>query len=143
MKVLFLDIDGVLNNQEKKYKFPPGYGLLEGFDALHPKLVERYLGWLNEKDIEVILSSSWRQDERCKEYLNQNGIFWKECLPRFGQRGEEIKFWLRLYKTPVKFVILDDTNDGFKGLGKNWVQTSAKWGLRDRDLLRMDAILNA
>lgn len=138
MKVLFLDIDGVLNKEGTKERF-------EEFVGIDETLLKLYMDWtLSEprlSTLSVVLSSTWRREDPFKHHLISKGIAWIDQTPFVpsGTRGEEIAMWLGMNKGVEKFAILDDIQT--QPLSKYLVQTSAKWGLRPRDLIRLDKLL--
>ena len=56
MKIIFLDIDGVLNRDSTKEKF-------RDFTGVDVYLTNKFLTWLEGKDYDVVLSSTWRFEE--------------------------------------------------------------------------------
>lgn len=141
MKVLFLDIDGVLNRKNTTEKI---YLNKEAFIGVDQSLLKRYMDWLYDKDVEVVLSSDWRRLEVSMEYLNDLGVFWHSTTPMSGYRGDEINFWLKNYNHEediTHVAILDDTQ-AMKPVGKYLVQTSGCLGLQDKHLKKLNKLLN-
>lgn len=138
MKVLFLDIDGVLNNERTKEKFPEG--LFKGCHALDGRLTRLYLNWLKDKDISVVLSSTWRLHDYLMEVLSAGGIHWLDVTPNMGHRGMEVATWLA-YSDATEYAILDDTQDFHSFQHAHFVQTSFIHGLRLKNLKRVEKIL--
>lgn len=142
MRTLFLDIDGVLNRESTKELS------VTGFKGLDKYLVDKFLTWFNmEKDLDIVLSSTWRTDPVMVDEIRAVGI------PLRGQtkvilnpgsrhiiRGEEINDFV-VNNEIKKYAILDDTQDFFPQQLKYFVQTSYVHGLRDKDLLKLDKIL--
>jgi HAD domain in Swiss Army Knife RNA repair proteins len=139
MKVLFLDIDGVLNCDSTKERVDISFG---GFLGIDHRLKKRYLDWLQGKDIHVVLSSSWRLDERFTEILKSERIHWESETPNLGRRGKDINQWIKDHKHPQvsKVAILDDSSD-MHPVGRYLVQTSEVDGLQDRHLKRVESLL--
>jgi len=116
MKVIFLDVDGVLNSIPTIRQF--GHHFI---DHILVCLVERIV---RETGCSIILSSSWRQDARDKklvdEALNMQGLSVRDCTPSImgptSTRADEIRDWIS--RNPVeKFAVIDDddwadTKDG-------------------------------
>lgn len=144
MKVLFLDIDGVLNKHTTKERYP--YPPWEGMVGLDAAIVEKYLDWRKYKDISVVLSSSWRLHPETFDYLNNNGIFWSDLTPReiswrngnSKQRGAEIAAWLKQHPETTHYAILDDCAVKHNHL----VMTSYYHGLQDKHLRLVDKYLD-
>lgn len=132
MKVLFLDVDGVLvteasaryyrwlrrNKQEDDSSFrkwcPIATNNLRTLMARVPKM-------------KIVLSSSWRHGRtpmQCSELLTARGLDGSCCIGRTGEsidgrvRGDEIQEWLSEHPEVTKFAILDDDDD----MGHLWMK---------------------
>lgn len=129
--IIFLDIDGVLNNQiysTKDYvSYTTGKTEERGYD-MDPKNVK----WLNRlvkaTNAQIVCSSTWRSDmDKVRRTLAEKGCKY-EVLDRTPYldnrydtcRGNEIEKWMEDYKknnddleydSKVPFVILDDDSD--------------------------------
>lgn len=126
MKVIFLDIDGVLNviatNRDQ-------YG-----DVFRPEFVENLARIIQETDAKIVISSTWRMSglDVMREMWQKRGLAGevigitpyitthelKELEESTGSdwlaRGWEIAEWLKLTKDEIqvdKYVILDDDTD--------------------------------
>jgi hypothetical protein len=115
MKVLFLDVDGVLNAfGQTKQRFNGCYGIC-------PVLASRLEDTVIKCNCKIVLSSTWRKYAHTRKH-----VF--DCLPRVAdriigvtpvlgadntstRRGEEISEWLRHNKNCDRFVIVDDEGD--------------------------------
>ena len=128
MKVIFLDIDGVLNSDEylDKVKNSDIQGIERDIDVGKVKLLKRAI---DETGARVVLSSSWR--------YTRNARYLKELLANYeirvdstpyirDERGLEIKKWLSENQGVEDFIILDDEIfDSFdEGLIKKLVKVS-------------------
>lgn len=111
MKVIFLDVDGVLNSNSTVRRF--------GFDFIDPILVSLVAWIVRETGAEIVLSSSWRLDKRDKSLvevaLSAEGIGILDCTPyhsapaKWIPRNEEILSWIENCDCEVEnFAILDD-----------------------------------
>ena len=126
MRVIFLDIDGVLNSWESFYKITT-----EKLQLLND-LIE-------QTDAKIVISSSWRVGSKdVKDFLDKNfskrtfrldnfkdatnqecisNIFYNDNIidltDTFGpSRGDEIKRWLDNHSDDIEsYVILDDDTD--------------------------------
>lgn len=161
IKVIFLDIDGVLNsqifyterNQEKREKNSP-------FGA---NIDERCVGYLNQliadTGAKVVISSTWRIDglEYCKSHLEAKG-FKGEIIgitPHLrhlgGFRGNEIHQWIsenaemlcgsRVNGDYKEYVIFDDDSDMLYWQRNNYIQVDAYCGLTPNQCYRAKFIL--
>lgn len=162
-KLVFLDVDGVLNSDQWRSKT---MGRSGDFD---PHAIE-LLNQLRKIGAEVVISSSW--GENADNPLNAAGLE----LPIIGHvdhfyqdwmcRGNEIEKWLieryggmgtkygkdhlgipyyRKYGTDemdYEFVILDDDTDFLLGQADNFIHVNAKTGLTQADIDKAIKILN-
>lgn len=111
MKVIFLDVDGVLNsNAYVDYTLKNNVkGILEEID---PKTIEMLKYALDVTDAQIVVSSSWRnirKFEQLKELFLRYGINLDEKTPVLGhERGLEIKQYLEEHVDIDQYLILDD-----------------------------------
>ena len=115
MKVIFLDIDGVLNSFSGLVK-RGGQGLIGVFHE-HEEILDWVLRLTGAK---IVISSSWRKGKTLKEFQFKTFTYRSICkavidmTPSLGTgiRGDEIKLWLDKSGYSVEeFVILDDDSD--------------------------------
>lgn len=140
MKIIFLDIDGVLNNDYTKEKF-------EGFTGIDARLRDMFLDWWRDRDYDIILSSSWRIPSAHGDFLaelERNGLKWVSQTPylRGIGRGHEIQESLNS-NNPSKYVILDDLgpSEFLKHQRPHLVQTSGHKGLEVKKLQKIDLLM--
>lgn len=156
MKVIFLDIDGVLNS--RAYDRRRDWSKQTDVDETRLPLVKDIVDRTGAK---IVLSSTWRdyweKDPRlCRDdgvYLNE--IFAKcglrifDKTPNFGlcaARHDEVKAWLDGAEEEIEsFVIIDDYGFGWKELASNFVKTNANFrlGLEEEHVEKAVEILNA
>ena len=110
MKVIFLDIDGVLNSDEylDKVKNSDIQGIERDIDVGKVKLLKRAI---DETGARVVLSSSWRytRNARYLKELLANYEIRVDSTPYIQDiRGLEIKKWLSENQGVEDFIILDD-----------------------------------
>lgn len=147
MKVLFLDIDGVLNsdhfyvNRPKEIKHLP-YPLSE-FD---PECVKRLNKILDVTGARLVLSSSWRHDGTVYNVLRRAGIthdIWDITPYEMDKpRGHEIRKFLEEHKEIDSYVILDDIPNMLPEQKSHFVNTNPCRGLTDEDMEKAINILN-
>lgn len=131
MKIIFLDIDGVLNSrkcfEEKHFK---------GWVKICPELVEHLNRIVTNTDARIVVTSIWRLAglPRIKRTLKNAGVVGKiigvtpdsTCM-----RGAEISLWMG--DDPEKifsdYVILDDNYDFLPHQKYCLVQTDSSIGL--------------
>lgn len=140
MKVLFLDIDGVLNHDNTVERIP-GMGNYTGLDK---ELVERYQNWIRDKNYVVVLSSDWRRLDLTRRFLLDSGIHFSFTTPIFNRfRGDEVSDWLNRNSDVKSYAILDDVNQFNDSQQDNLVLTNPGTGVTDFDLKQVDKILRS
>lgn len=110
MKVIFLDIDGVLNSYEYfvKTRDLNIQGIESEVDVEKIKLLKQAI---DETGAKVVLSSSWRYTKNAqylKELLSHYDIYTDSTPFIQNERGLEIKQWLLDNPNVEEYVILDD-----------------------------------
>jgi hypothetical protein len=140
MKVLFLDIDGVLNHDATQERIKGRGGLVDGFVGIDQALLKRFQTWLKDKDIKIVLSSTWRTDEGTMAELRANGIEWIDVTPRARLRGDEVAQWLAEHDVD-RYAIIDDVDEFLFDQMDFLVLTNPRIGITDDDLKQIDAIL--
>lgn len=111
MKVIFLDVDGVLNSDEYIDQMIKENvkGIEKEIDANKVRLLKRAV---DETGAIVVLTSSWRLTKDLpllKQLLLQNGVILADSTPFIeNERGIEIKSWILEHQNTKDFVILDD-----------------------------------
>lgn len=110
MKVIFLDVDGVLNSDEyiKRTIKSNIQGIEKHVDVEKIKLLRQAIVQTNAK---VVLTSSWRLTKMAQELIKlliTYGIYADSTPYIRNERGLEIKQWLADNQNVEDFVILDD-----------------------------------
>lgn len=157
MKVIFLDIDGVLNSQQffiKLNQIYSGTGVYPApEDKLDPELILRLNRLVMESGAKIVVSSSWRIGYHrnlagLRELFRKRGIVGDVLgitVIDGRIRGLQIREWLETWQRvtePVEsFVILDDDSDMGPVLDR-LVKTSNETGLTDGDVERALKMLN-
>lgn len=141
MKVIFLDVDGVLNSSQD------GNSIRLRTDS-HLELLEHIV---RETGAKVVLSSSWRIGpakalNNLHKRLEEYGLEIMDSTPDLGSlcRGDEIRQWLKNNGEYVeKFVILDDEDNMAEFTETNLVQTDSKIGLQAEDSIKCIKSMNS
>lgn len=108
-KILFLDIDGVLNTNEteelKIHHTGEEMRLIRGVERSKVRLLREII---DRVKCEVVLSSAWRCDVHWEETMRLNvpGVVFSGRTGNIGERGKEIEEYVGNRK--VVFVVLDD-----------------------------------
>lgn len=129
MKVLFLDIDGVVNKREN---FNP-----TNKDTMYP--LDAYCAFLVgriqlETGCDVVLSSSWRHNKEAVEQVSERVVKLFDNTPSVpdGIRGDEVQEWLKVHGAVVEnYAILDDDTDFYVYQAPNLFKTTFEDGLTD------------
>jgi hypothetical protein len=159
MKVVFLDIDGVLNSTpffDALRRREPGvirriYDKETWIDMLDPIAVRRLDRLVTGAGAKVVISSSWRHEHppaQIAGFLKHHGftgvvIDATPVLVGEGMgRGDEIRLWLLRQPQVTAFVVLDDIRD-MGPVQHALVNTSMQSGLLDFHVDRALAILRS
>lgn len=140
MRVLFLDIDGVLVTGasirywhwyathdksgrklagKRRRKIPGGHSIGQTFDPICANNF-RILLTLLPDDVKIVISSTWRIGRETipelKEIFDERGIDSSRVIGRTGSgpegvRGREIQAWLDMHPEVTDLLILDDDRD--------------------------------
>ena len=147
-KIIFLDIDGVLNSMELSDKLEErDMEPFMGIDVDEDNLEQlRYI--VEKTGAQIVLSSSWRHAWHEKGPMIRVGRALDQAMASYGlkiisktkhlhkgNRSLEVKDWMR-GKRIRSFVILDDTDYDWEeySLGEHWVRTSFMEGGLTREL---------
>lgn len=141
MKIIFLDVDGVLNSLQD------GNSVRLRTDS-HLKLLKQIV---DATGVKFVLSSSWRigptkARNNLLKRLEEYGLQIMDSTPILSgasSRGDEIRQWLNESKYEIEsFVILDDEDDMEEFTAKNLVQTNTTVGLQEKDASKCISMLN-
>lgn len=154
MKILFLDIDGVLNNKGMDWTIAGPWTISDDAVELLNKLMD------DIPDLNIVLSTSWRivvGEKNTVEHLVKHGFRHAERVigstPRretVWERGDECLDWINFRPIGMEdihnFVILDDEKDFFITMinpehRKHLVLTNKKVGLTQRQIAKIKEIL--
>ena len=124
MKVIFLDIDGVLTSDATPN--PRNFPYIVDSD-----LLDRFRKLVNKTGATVVLSSTWRVDPVGRLAAEFYKIPFSDVCPDMpdAPRCEEMEAWLRSHPEVTRYVVLDDANDCLDELPL--FQPSSKTGLTE------------
>lgn len=137
IKVIFLDIDGVLVNSKS-----PTLPRIENLPAPDPVCVQALNRIVAATEAKIVISSSWRKGKH-REDMECTFVHWNVPGEIIGitpgrlnqHRGTEIQAWLdfrkELFNDVESFVILDDDTDMLH-LTTRLVRTSFSQGLTEK-----------
>lgn len=143
MKILFLDVDGVLNS----YK-------TGGLYALKKPCLRRLQKIVEETGCKIVLSSTWRKDvyalKRLKRVFSYRGLVIHSTTPILHNkwRGYEINQWLKdaqldyWEQKDCKYAIVDDDSDMLPYQLMSFFQTDPEYGMTDTIAYRIIQHLN-
>lgn len=140
MKVIFLDIDGVLNS--RAYDRKRNWDEQTDIDETRLPLIKEIVDATNAK---IVLSSTWRQHwDKEKNLCDEDGLYINKTFDKFGLsiydktpdlgitalRREEISKWLKETEQKIdSFVIIDDYRYGWGDLSEHFVKTDPNFQL--------------
>ncbi len=156
MKLIFLDVDGVLNYGGCKARSTTG---CLGVEEEKLQLLKRIV---DETGAEVVLTSTWKmswsRQDRIEDIEYEDGRYLEEKMRNFGirlldkttdpsweERGRGILNFIDQLCIPVEtFIIIDDESFDFKSVGiyDKFVKTSFVDGLLPEHVERAVSILN-
>ena len=145
MKIIFLDIDGVLNNDKTVTRTPDGYV------GISDNLCKRLEKIIKTTKAKVVLTSSWKTNSSFQDLAYMRKRLNRHlALPigqthekRAGLRGTGIKDYLETHPCD-EFVILDDYIFNFEeeGLWDHFILTDPMVGLTNENVEDAIRILN-
>ena len=138
MKVIFLDIDGVVNCWGTKERAP------SKVIGVEQRLIAHIKEIVDATGAKLVLSSTWRKDwafnlldgkdwDYLREEFAKQGLYFLDYTPsrKDSHRGKEIKQWLESTGYDIEsYVVIDDEMFDIRDLHKNHtVQTSFSNGI--------------
>lgn len=145
MKLIFLDIDGVLNNERTNSRTPDGYvGISDSLTKRLGKIIET-------THAKVVLTSDWKDYSSARDtaYMRKklarfNALPIGKTKDEWQKRGAGINAYLKNCKYE-SFVILDDNEFDFQeeNLLQYTILTNPTVGLTNEDVNNAIKILNS
>ena len=158
MRVIFLDVDGVLNSEaHAKYCHENPKFIEEGGSIwVDPYPVFYILQLIDEMDLKLVISSSWRTwdlESTIKEFNRYRSLckltpYIVGITPRnmddriWEDRGEEIQQYLDSHQEIDNYCIVDDDNDMLESQMGHFVRTNPEYGLTVYDCDKIREIIN-
>ncbi len=153
MKVIFLDIDGVLNSEEwDKHVQSFTYGArFNSCYLLSQEMILLLQNVVYQTNADIVLTSSWRTNERAMDALRKQLSLYHlpvrdtTLYSTYNTRADDVNEWLRDNPSVHSYVIVDDYDDGFtqdKTLSTHFVQTTYARGLTFEKAAEMIEVLS-
>ena len=164
MKVLFLDIDGVLNSSQhfkrtvelrnKTSKRGLDFRDSEWLTNIDQTCINHLKHLMNKvPDLHIVISSTWRKShplelfkKNLSEMLKVSPDRILDVTPSLGKngevRGDEIQDWLNRHPSVTRFAIVDDDSD-MAHLHDHLFQTKWESGLQFEHVVKIEEFLNA
>jgi hypothetical protein len=145
LKVLFLDIDGVvLSGRELRRTRNSRY--------LPPEKIAHIAEVCKRAGAVVVVSSTWRYSDETRDALLALGLplhpDWRTDMPKMqgslyigARRGSEIAEWLDRHPETASYAIVDDDSDMLPEQLSRFVQTPFDEGIRSEHVERLVSIL--
>ena len=138
MRVIFLDIDGVLNSVKTCVAtggYPMELTQRSGFDWIAIRLLQRLC---DSSGIQVVLSSAWRLHHDFRDVAKTFDLPIIDRTPSLlGCRGDEIQYWLDNHAEVTHYAILDDDSDMLPQQKPYFVHTSGFEGFTWANYVRL------
>jgi hypothetical protein len=147
MRILFLDIDGVLNSERTCLAFngyPRSFSAadLVKFDWVAVAMVRKLCAWAG---CYVVWSTSWRYEHRADVMAEVFDLPVAGATPTdsyFTTRGAEIAAWLAVHPEVTHYAIVDDIQAFLPEQQAHVVITDDKLGLTVADYSALKRILS-
>ena len=148
-KVIFLDIDGVLNSMDnmRANHVPPDYGRDENHDHyFDARCVQWFKRLIEDTGADIVISSTWRSrgTEKLQELWkrrNLPGVVVGRTGYIGGDRGDIILEYLREHPYD-RFIMIDDDQDLGQFPRENFVHCNGEYGITLREFQVARALLN-
>ena len=104
MKVIFVDVDGVLNSDDF-------IDSVKGSQDIDIKTIRLLKNAVNKTGAKIVMDTSFRYTQsflKVQEMLLQNGILFDKTPFIDNERGKEIKQYLAEHKDIEDYILLDD-----------------------------------
>lgn len=156
MKIIFLDIDGVLNGRYTEESFG-GYVFVSDEKIILLKEI------VDSTNANIVLTSTWRRGwyikdrhpsqsseevwlfEALQEKLGEYGLELTDYTEELGHRGEEISKWLKNHNGEAveSYVVIDDMDeDELRPHTSRLIKTNSAEALTESDVDEAIKILN-
>lgn len=146
-KILFLDVDGVLNSEVYHKSASHSENDWSRFDPISVELIKKLI---EEFSLQLVISSTWRYGavDRLMHELKKNKLIeylyheWFTPVIHPAHRGTEIKLWLDLHPEVTDYIIIDDDDNMLEEQMSRFVKTGLHEGMTEEHFNRVRAILS-
>lgn len=149
MKIIFLDMDGVLCTH--RAFFAQGeFGIMRALDREAVQLLNVLCEISDVEEVRYVLSSTWRK-YNTREWMESHlksfgwtGSFHDDWATKSlnGIRGLEVNEWLSRHSEVTNYVIIDDDSDFMEEQKSHFVQTHVYDGISFDNFIRAVNILH-
>jgi hypothetical protein len=146
MKIIFLDIDGVLNS-ETYYRTVERR--VKNWTRFDPKVVDFIIKLIEEFTLKIVISSTWRFGaiKQLNNELKKSGLIkflhkdWNTPQTYPPHKGKEIQIWLQKHPDIHEYLILDDDESILNEQKPRFVKTNLTNGMQEEHYNRAREIL--
>lgn len=148
-KVIFLDIDGVLNSVDSMvafFKWMPKGTRIQMEDRLDSVSIGLLRRVCIKTDAKIVISSTWRMGRTIEDFVDifarhgwdnfpiigMTPIGCKIAEITFRTRGHEIQDWLTHHPEVTEYIIIDDDSDMLESQIDHFVHVSNVNGFRSK-----------
>lgn len=161
MKIVFLDIDGVLNHElfYRGYSKYPRKTIKRPLDQIDQGSVEILNELVKATEAKIVISSTWRINYSPKEmqgFLEHFGFIGEvigstpRCPEKYSVRGNEIMAWIKENEKLIgqdsayydQYVIFDDDSDMLYWQRNNFIHVDRYCGITPSNVYQAVKILN-
>jgi hypothetical protein len=143
LKIIFLNIDGVLCTLRSHYAFGTGM-LMKEWNVTACHIINRLCG---ANGYQIVCSSSWRFDPNTLNFFKDYGLFkylhkdWRTGPDRTS-RGREIQEWIDNHNVD-EYIIIDDNNDMLPEQQERLIKSSTADGFSSENLILADKLMGS
>lgn len=146
MKIIFLDIDGVLNSE---IYYRSVNRTAKDWSRFDPTAVDLIKKLVDEFFAQIVISSTWRFGavQLLNSELKKSGLIkylhkdWKTPQGYPPSKGKEIQEWLDQHTNISEYVIIDDDESILEEQKSRFVKTDLMNGMKEKHYARAREIL--
>lgn len=141
IKILFLDIDGVICTSRAHQAYGSGT-IIQPWDPTCCQMIKRLC---IANGYKIVCTSTWRFDPKVLDYFKKYDLLdllyesWRTGGDR-ESRGEEIKDWMKYFNVS-EYVIIDDDKDMLPDQLEHLIKTTFDDGFSAENLRKADELM--